>query len=253
MSVLWTKYDVGLKEECWNDILAIERFTNNFANVSDASLPLRLKSDFFFREQKLDSATVYIDQALKLAPNTFENLEGAAKVYGTLQQYDHAIGYAERAIDVIDSYNDSNPMLFVAPYKQLGDLQQLNKDYVGSLESYRYCFEASRMHISSNLLTLTARQRADFWNSNSAFYNTYLPLAAATLPYPEKITSLVYDAALFANGLLLSADNSISSLIQNASPEIKQLYSESVAKKELFKKMDEDLVQFQLSRPKENE
>lgn len=239
---LWSKYNLGQKEECFADIEALEKFVNENSHMLDLTLPAKLKSIYYYREGDYDEATRYIDEVLAKNKN-IETLNIATEIYGASGDLQKALVSANDLLKQVTTYYRGNAMEYCGPHKRLGDiyLAMGNKDE--SLNNYRKCFDYSVNYIDDNLLTLNSKQRADFWNSNSNFYFCYLPYVAYKNDFPETFYDLLYDSALFSNGLLLTADKTISKLIDKTTPAIKELFSSYSAKKDVLQKMTDNFNQ----------
>lgn len=238
---IWINYDLGLKDECFNDIESIEKFLQNptYSFVFDRSLAKRLKAQFYYKEGDYDIASTFIKEAVSISQN-IENMYSASNIFLAKGDFQNAAHYSDATLKIIKSNPGTSLMDYVPVYKQMGDIYLYNNQLDTSLVCYRKCFDSSVDFISQNILTLTSRQRADFWNSNSYFYHSYLPMIAYTHDYGREINGLLYDASLFSNGLLLSADQSISAIVKKGGNELRQLFNEYVGHKMILTQMNDE-------------
>ena len=239
---LWSKYNLDMKEECLSDIEAIESFISGYEgkiNV-DTSSADRLKAIYYFKEGDYAIATAYIEKALAKVIN-IDNLKTAANIHMAADNHSEALECTYQCLELMDNATGTSQMDYSYTYKTLGDLYMETQEFDKSLYNYRKSLDTSVQFIADNFLTLTSKQRTDFWNNNSSFFHTYLPYIAMTKSFPDEINGLLYDACLFSNGLLLSADKQIVSIInQIDDEEAKSLYNDYVAKKMVLTKMTEE-------------
>lgn len=233
-----------IKKQCFEDILAIEKYFDKTASASqylinyDLSLPHRFKAIYYANDGNLDRAIECIERAID-KNKSIDNLSTACDIYLGASNLDMAqLNALEMKELVKDLYGESSREN-IAPHKYLGDIYALKGLYNESVDNYYICFHAAQNYVNSNLLTLTAHQRTNFWNSHSSFYSIFLPVMAVSNPYPPRMNELLYDATLFSTGMLLSADQSIATIVQGGTQTMKNLYGQYVAKKENLRKMTE--------------
>jgi tetratricopeptide (TPR) repeat protein len=240
---LWSYYFSGLKEYCYNQILELEEELNqneSYKLLFGPSLVPYLKAQYFYYEHDYAKAADYIQESL-IFQRSANALELATNIYFASDDYERAGAYAEDYLSFIDDTFGDSKQEHIKPYKMLGDIAILERDIDLAWDYYTKCFEVSRDYINENILTLTSKQREDFWNMYSPFYNQYLPSVAALSFSPYVIIEpLLYDAALFSKGFLLSADQAISSIVKKASTEIVELYKKYQSNKAMLAKMNED-------------
>jgi len=130
----------------------------------------------------------------------------AAKIYSTAGKYAGALENADAAISIGESLHGKKSVSLIEPIVYSAEAKMMFGDKAGAIENYRRAYNIGRDYISDNILTLTAAQRADFWNSNFDFYRTTLPYVTVGYLRDTEMNGLLYDAMLFSNGLLFNAD-----------------------------------------------
>lgn len=235
---LWAKYNAGKKDECLRDIDNIDRIIGsikNFINL-DRSLPNRLRSQYFFLEGDYESARIYGDLAYYTV-ETYDNCLLTSKIYTALGDYETSLERANRAAEIVGQINDKNSVTVIAPLVQAAEAKMMLGDKQGAIENYRRAYDIGCDYISNNILTLTAAQRADFWNSNFGFYRTTLPYVTVGYLRDTEMNGLLYDAMLFSNGLLFNADRSLTDLVKKSPQDVRELYGQWMFKKDLLKRL----------------
>lgn len=235
---VWDKYRRGLKEECLNDIATVMEAVGSApaeANV-DRTLGYRLYAQYWLQEGDLEKAREYADAAVAMSPFP-DNLQVASQVAFAQEDYIQARAYAREGLKATENYFGGSSMQTVVHHKHMGDALVKLGDIGGAEGSYRKAFDNGARYIYDNLLTLTAAQRADFWASNYEFFRSYLPSVGRYLGGGERMSGLIYDATLFANGLLLNADKYIARAVQRSGDEgLLGLYAELNATKEMLRR-----------------
>lgn len=237
MNTLWLRYNAGEKRQCFEDISAIEEFVDS-QDYFQKSLPFRLKALYYLYEKDHDLATENIESALEISRD-IANLDAAYKIYYDKGEYDRSMQLALELLEKTRDFYGDSPKEIVGPNRYLGDTFLAKNDLDKSYTHYRKAFDAESKYINDNLLTLTSAQRADFWNSNNEFFRTYLPYVAYCNRYPCQMNGLLYDAALFSNGLLLTADQSISKIVGASSENARSIYCSLLSKRSILRKATE--------------
>lgn len=238
LSGLWPKYWSGDKEGCLSDINAIEEIIvaiGNKGNV-DASLPSRLKAMYYYNEKDYEKAGIYAD-IIGLWPLNYDNRLVRSKIFHARGEYSQALEEADAAIGISRAINGDNSIAMVEPVALAAELRLSLGDRDGAIDGYKEAYRLSRDYISDNILTLTAAQRADFWNNNFGFYRSTLPYVTDTYLRDTEMNGLLYDAMLFSNGLLFNADRSIASVVQKSPEDVRKLYSDWMFRKDLLKRL----------------
>lgn len=238
LNALWAKYNEGKKDECLSDIDNIDRILGsikNFINL-DRSLPNRLRSQYYFLEGDYESARMYGDLAYYMV-ETYDNCLLTSKIYHRLGNYDTSLARALKAAEIARQLNGKKSVTVIAPLVQAAEAQVMLGAKVGAIENYRRAYNLGCDYISDNILTLTAAQRADFWNSNFGFYRTTLPYVTDVYLRDTEMNGLLYDAMLFSNGLLFNADRSITDLVKKSPEDVRSLYGQWMFKKDLLKRL----------------
>ncbi len=235
---LWAKYQAGNKEECLAAIDNADRIIGsikNFINL-DRSLPNRLRAQYYYLEGDYTTARTYISMAY-LTVKTYDNCLLSSQVYSALGDYDTALTHAEEAAAIAREINGKNSVSVIAPLIYAADSRLKLGYYAGAIKDFKSAYDLGCDYISENILTLTAAQRADFWNSNFGFYRTTLPMVTNNQLRDTEMNGLLYDAMLFSNGLLFNADKSIADIIRKSPEDVRDLYGQWMFKKDLLKRL----------------
>ncbi len=235
---LWAKYNAGKKTECLEDINKVDSIISSiksFINL-DRSLPNRLRAQYYFMEGDIESAKLYCELA-SLTIETYDNCLLSSRIYGAAGDYAISLERANRAAEIADEINGKNSVTVIAPLVYAAEAKVMLSDKAGAIENYRRAYDIGCDYISNNILTLTAAQRADFWNSNFGFYRTTLPYVTANYLRDTEMNGLLYDAMLFSNGLLFNADRSLTDLVKKSSADVREIYGQWMFKKDLLKRL----------------
>ena len=235
---LWVKYNAGKKDECLRDIDNVDRIIGsikNFINL-DRSLPNSLRAQYFYLEGDYESARKYCDMAY-MTVATYDNCLVSSKIYGAIGDYDTSLSRALYAAEIAEQLNGKNSVTVIAPLVQAAEAKMMLGDKAGAIDNYRRAYNIGCDYISNNILTLTAAQRADFWNSNFDFYRSTLPYVTVGYLRDTEMNGLLYDAMLFSNGLLFNADRSIIDLVKKSPEDVRVLYGRWMFKKDLLKRL----------------
>jgi hypothetical protein len=237
LPMVYNYQTIGMKYN-YADIEALEAYAQKHPNAFDRSIIANLKARYYLSEGNKDEAVKYADEALEINRN-LNNLGIACEVYLSVENYPMAEALTQEQLQILRNDDNRSSIDFVAAYKRLGDIYLLTNQLAKSYDYYEDAFDASVSYINEHILTLTDKQRTDFWNSNSAFYNSYLPNIATSHDYAAAMNGLLYNSALFSNGFLLSANQSMANIVKDASSDIKQMYSKYMSKKMELTKANE--------------
>ena len=237
-SDLWPKYFSGDKDGCLSDIDTIESFVETMKDMHniDNSMPSRLRAQYYLYDGNLEMARIYAD-LLYLWTSNYDDRLMRAKVYAACGEYDKAYEDAVSAIGIGENLYGKSSVSLVEPVVYAAEASMMLGDKSGAIENYRRAYNIGRDYISNNILTLTAAQRADFWNANFSFYRSTLPYVTATRLRDTEMNGLLYDAMLFSNGLLFTADKSITDIVQKSPEDVRRTYGDWMFKKDLLKRL----------------
>lgn len=235
---LWQTYFSGRKEQCFADI---EYISECFEKMGDApnmdkGMPHRLRAMYWMYEGDQELAKSCIDLALAYSRN-YESLQVASQIALNMADYYLSAAYAREMLEIAQDYFGKEAFETIAAHKLLGDATLQIGSVNEAAENYRKAFDNGSRYIYGNLLSLTSEQRADFWASNYDFFRTYLPRLCYGYDAGESMSGLLYDAALFSNGLLLNVDKSVARAVQAAPQDVRDLYTEWSSKKEYLGRM----------------
>jgi CHAT domain-containing protein len=226
--------------EKWEDIEAIEAYVKRYPNYFDQTIPYNLKTRYYMAKGDKTEALSCLNESLLINHN-INNVNLGCDLFIYLEEYPSAALFSTELLQLLDAKKGTSLAEYVAPYKRLGDIYLHMELPEESLKCYEMAFLCSAQYLKAEILTLTEKQRTDFWNSVSAFYNSYLPYVATANTFPETMNGLLYNSALFSNGFLLTANRSISNIVKGASAEVKQLYGNYLSKKMELEKGRETL------------
>lgn len=235
---LWQTYFSGRKDKCFADI---EYISECFEKMGDApnmdkGIPHRLRAMYWMYEGDMELAKSCIDLALAYGRN-YESLQVASQIAFNMADYYLSAAYAREMLELAQDYLGKDAFETIAAHKLLGDATFQIGSVDEATENYRKAFDNGSRYIYGNLLSLTSEQRADFWASNYDFFRTYLPRLCYGYDAGESMSGLLYDAALFSNGLLLNVDKSVARAVQAAPQDVRDLYTEWSSKKECLGRM----------------
>lgn len=235
---IWPKYHSGDKGGCLSDIDAIDSVVESMKGMYniDNSMPSRLRTQYYLYEGDLEMARIYAG-LLNLWVNNYDDRLMRAKVYSACGEYDKALEDAEAAIGIGKDLYGKSSVSLVEPVVYAAEAKMMLGDKQGAIENFRRAYNIGCDYISNNILTLTAAQRADFWNSNFGFYRATLPHVTATRLRDTEMNGLLYDAMLFSNGLLFTADKSITDIVQKSPEDVRLTYGDWMFKKDLLKRL----------------
>ncbi|MBO4243675.1 MAG: CHAT domain-containing protein [Bacteroidales bacterium] len=89
------------------------------------------------------------------------------------------------------------------------------KEYDKATEKFTECFDITSSNILKNFYSMTAQERAVFWDKEANYYSKLMPYLAYCQP-STSFTTLAYNGQLFAKGLLLNAELEIQNLIKQS-------------------------------------
>ena len=235
---IWPKYHSGDKGGCFADIIKLEEIISSMGNMHNVDLlmPSRMKALYYLYEGDIDLACSLADIFSSQSFNYNDRLV-AAKIYSTAGKYAGALENADAAISIGESLHGKKSVSLIEPIVYSAEAKMMFGDKAGAIENYRRAYNIGRDYISDNILTLTAAQRADFWNSNFDFYRTTLPYVTVGYLRDTEMNGLLYDAMLFSNGLLFNADRSLTDLVKKSPQDVRELYGQWMFKKELLKRL----------------
>lgn len=235
---VWPKYHRGDKVGCLADIDEIESIIGSMSKMYniDNSMPSRLRTLYSLYEGDLETACL-LAKTLGLWPTNYDNRLVMTQVFSTAGKYAEALENADAAISIGESLHGKNSVSLIEPIVYSAEAKMMLGDKAGAIDNYRRAYNIGRDYISDNILTLTAAQRADFWNSNFDFYRSTLPHVTATRLRDTEMNGLLYDAMLFSNGLLFTADKSIADIVQKSPEDVHRIYSDWMFKKDLLKRL----------------
>ena len=98
---MWSKYNLGLKDECFADILQIEKYASEHPEVfPDKSLTDMYKARYYYMEQDYGTAAKHVEDALRKMRG-YNALYLAAQIYYAMKDYDTATAYANESADYV--------------------------------------------------------------------------------------------------------------------------------------------------------
>lgn len=111
----------------------------------------------------------------------------------------------------------------------------LRNDTYSSFNYLREVFDMSQLFVLNNFLSMSTEERENFWNNANASFRVDLPQIASNFLGSENMdgmASLVYDAALFTNSLLLASDITVDeAAARSDNKKVKKAYKEYLSLK----------------------
>ena len=93
-----------------------------------------------------------------------------------------------------------------------------------STELYQQTYDRLEALVLKTFAYMTNKERSDFWNKYSTFFNVHQPLVAYHQPN-DTLKSLAFNGQLLSKGLLLNAELEIQNLIeQQGNEQLKEMY-----------------------------
>ncbi|MBR4327200.1 MAG: CHAT domain-containing protein [Bacteroidales bacterium] len=94
-------------------------------------------------------------------------------------------------------------------------------EYGNALDSYTQGYNILSSYIMKNFASMTYKERTNFWNNYSKFFDDQLPIFAYKTSenepsYSADATMLAYNSELFAKGLLLNAELEMQKIIEGS-------------------------------------
>ena len=167
------------------------------------------KEDIYEGFRELDTV---IAQAKRIIGDNHYELMNAYATYSfgllRLKEYDKAREKVLESVRIAQTIKSTNPI----PYVDLVMLEWLTGNYEAMLESVRVVFNISKERIRQEMIAFSEREWELYWINYGA---PILSLIASASANVEDDDGLLFDAALFSKGILLSVSSQLRKIINS--------------------------------------
>ena len=152
------------------------------------------------------------------------SLGNLAAYYSDLGNNTEAIRLGTRAMEIRKKFLGEDHPNYVTVLSDLAGYYFKAGKYDEATALFDQSYKRKEALILKTFAYLTNKERSDFWNTYSDFYNKILPSCAKEHPN-STLTRLAYDGQLLSKGLLLNVELEIQNLIEKQGNEqLKQRY-----------------------------
>ena len=157
-------------------------------------------------------------------PDYATSLNNLANSYSNLGNYQEAIRLGTEAMEIRKKVLGEEHPDYANSLNNMAVYYYKDGKYDEATELYEQTFKLRETLIKKTFAYLTTKERSEFWNMYSDFFNDYLPYLAYHQPN-STLKSLALNGQLLSKGLLLNAELEIQSLIeQQGNAHVKDIY-----------------------------
>ena len=220
----YNNYKGNHKEAIRLGTLAVETYKKVLGNRhSYYAIGLNNLAGYYSETDNYNEAKNFLSESIQIKKDILGNqhpsyalsLNNLAELYCNLGNYNEAIRVGTNALSIRKKVLGAGHFRIAESLKQLADIYLIVGKYDSAANYYLECYKSITSFILKNFSSMTNKERADFWNKNSQFFNKNLPYAAYVHP-DSALCSLAYDSQIFAKGLLLNTELEIQKLIEQS-------------------------------------
>ena len=138
-----------------------------------------------------------------------------ADAYANKAEYDKVIAYLKEAYSIMSSYGQTNKVEYIYILRGLYSTCLRMGDVDGVKHWMREIENANYNQVVNNLPYLTSRERSNFWELLSIWYNNDMPKCLQIVDCKD-ISGDVYNSLLMSKGILLGTEVEINKLLRNS-------------------------------------
>ena len=201
-----------------------------------------LADEYYFRND-YEKAIEFENKALEMKNEIYgKQVEYAyslirlAEYYFKIEDYAAAIKHSLEAIQICEVFLGKNHPEYINSIQQLALYYYRQGDIEKSIDYFCNASNLYKKYICSIFVNITSKEREDFWEWNSNFFNITLPLYSHYIKN-SRLNESLYDMTLLSKGLLLNADMEMRKLLlKNGETEVLELFNELVNTRNILNK-----------------
>lgn len=171
----------------------------------------------------------------QLIANTYMML---ARTYRRNSQIDEALYYANQANSILKDLAGEDNLTLAQSFDLLAIIYNDMRAFDKAEQMERYAMQIKHSNIVNNFGDLPSNDRASYWDLHSSLFSIWYPNYFYR-SQSQDASELFNKSALFAKGLLLNSDTSISALINESGDELSAAkYQQLLYNKSLIAKLD---------------